>query len=116
MTRLRIALLPHVFVAGHRSPPPHPPLITARDLRTAIAANAALMTFAGDDDATRAPAQATSFSAPAAGAASERAIVGAVSASERATAGAPPVSASDRAAAAAPPVSAPGHPGRDRAA
>jgi hypothetical protein len=54
MRRLRIALLPHVFVSGHRQASPRPAYITARELRAAIAANAALMTFAGDDDATRA--------------------------------------------------------------
>ncbi len=65
MTRLRIALLPHVFVSGRRPAPPRPAYITARDLRAAIAANAALMTFAGDGDATRAAAGPTAFTAPA---------------------------------------------------
>ena len=65
MTRLRLALLPHVFVSGHRPAPPRPAYITARDLRAAIAANAALMTFAGDDDATRAPGGHDPFVAPA---------------------------------------------------
>ena len=43
-------------------------LITARDLRAAAAANAALMTFAGADEATRAPAGDDPFAAPAAAA------------------------------------------------
>jgi hypothetical protein len=45
----RLALLPHVFVSGARLLPPRPAYITARDLRVAIAANAALMTFAGTE-------------------------------------------------------------------
>ena len=45
----RLALLPHVFVSGHRPVPARPAYITARDLRAAIAANAALMTFAGTE-------------------------------------------------------------------
>ena len=65
MTRLRLALLPHVFVAGHRQVPPRPAYISARDLRAAIAANAALMTFAGDDDATRAPSGHDAFATSA---------------------------------------------------
>jgi hypothetical protein len=61
----RLALLPHVFVSGHRQAPPPAAHFTARDLRAAIAANAALMTFAGDDDATRAPGGHDPFAAPA---------------------------------------------------
>jgi hypothetical protein len=51
----RVALLPHVFVAGHRSPPPFAAYVSGRTLRAAVVANAALITFAGDDGATRAP-------------------------------------------------------------
>ena len=63
MTRLR--LLPHVFVAGHRPPPRPIAYISGRALRAAIAANAALMTFAGDEAATRAPADAAGLGVPA---------------------------------------------------
>jgi hypothetical protein len=65
MMRLRLAVLPHVFVSGHRPPAPPTAYVTARDLRAAIAANAALMTFAGDDDAMRAPGGHDPFAAPA---------------------------------------------------
>jgi hypothetical protein len=61
----RVALLPHVFLAGRRPAPPPAAYITGRALRAAIAANAALMTFAGDDDATRAPGGHDPFVAPA---------------------------------------------------
>jgi hypothetical protein len=62
----RLALLPHVFLAGRRPAPPPTAYITGRALRAAIAANAALMTFAGDDGATRAgAADDTPFAAPA---------------------------------------------------
>ena len=60
----RFALLPHVFVAGRRPPSPPTAYVSRRTLRAAIAANAALMPFAGDDEATRAPAEAAGFTAP----------------------------------------------------
>ncbi len=72
MSRLRLvasALLPHVFVAGSRRDPAPPPVfITARDLRAAVAANAALMTFASSDEPARAHAGHDPFAAPAAAA------------------------------------------------
>jgi hypothetical protein len=97
MTRLRLALLPHVFVAGHRSLRPPAAYISGRALRAAIAANAALMTFAGDGEATRAPGGHDPFAAPAHA----------------------PAAADALPAAAAPahaPDAAPAHPARDRAA
>ena len=63
MTRLR--LLPHVFVAGHRPPRPVTTYVSGRALRAAIAANAAVMTFAGDDGATRAAGGHDPFTTPA---------------------------------------------------
>jgi hypothetical protein len=51
MTRFRFALLPHVFLSSHRPAPPRPAYFTARDLRAAIAANAALIAFAGAEEA-----------------------------------------------------------------
>jgi hypothetical protein len=94
----RLALLPHVFLSGHRPPAPPTAYVTARALRAAIAANAALGAFAGDDDATRTPAGAAGFSAPASSSAA-------------------PSAAGGHAAPAGPPASAPDHaaPGRDAA-
>jgi hypothetical protein len=62
----RLALLPHVFVSGHRLVPPRRVYITARDLRAAIAANAALMTFAGTETAAAPSAGAEFALGPAA--------------------------------------------------
>jgi hypothetical protein len=58
MRRLRIALLPHVFVSGSRPAPPRAAYITPRDLRAAIAANAALMRFAAIEPPATAPPDA----------------------------------------------------------
>jgi hypothetical protein len=58
MRRLRIALLPHVFVSGRRPAPPRAAYITPRDLRAAIAANAALMRFAAIEPPATAPPDA----------------------------------------------------------
>jgi hypothetical protein len=99
MTRVR--LLPHVFVAGHRRLPPPAAYISGRALRAAIAANAALMTFAGDDDATRAPGGHDPFATPA---------------HAPGTAGAAAPNATPVHAPANPPDSAPATPGRDIAA
>ena len=87
MSRLR--LLPHVFVAGHRPPRPATTYASGRKLRAAIAANAALMTFAGDDAATRAPGGHDPFTT---------------------------VASAPNAAPAAPDHAAPANPGRERAA
>jgi len=87
MSRLR--LLPHVFVAGHRPPRPATTYVSGRALRAVIAANAALMTFAGDEDAIRAPGGHDPFTTPA---------------------------SAPNAAPAAPDHAAPANPGRERAA
>jgi hypothetical protein len=63
----RLSLLPHVFVAGGHPSARPTAYISARALRAAIAANAALMTFAGDDEAMRAPGGHDPFATPAAG-------------------------------------------------
>jgi hypothetical protein len=113
----RLALLPHVFVAGHRQAPPPTAYITGRALRAAIAANAAVMTFAGDDEAMRAPGGHDPFAAPA-NAPSDHAAPANAPSDHAAPANAPsdhaaPVAARDH---AEPPTSAPANPGRDRAA
>ncbi len=131
------ALLPRVFVAGsRRDSAPTPVLITARDLRAAVAANAALITFAGADEATRALAGDDPFAAPAAPAAAARSAgatpaaaaamppaAAATSAGASPAAAASPPAASPAAAAASPPAASPGaapddplSPGRELAA
>jgi hypothetical protein len=117
----RVALLPHVFVAGHRQAPPPTAYVTGRALRAAIAANAALMTFAGDDDATRALGGHDPFAAPAhAPDAAAAAAPPDAAPAHAAPAHAAPAHAADAAPAdaapAQPPNSAPDRAGRDRAA
>jgi len=69
---MRLALLPHVFVAGGHPAARPTAYVGGRILRAAIAANAALMTFAGDEEATRAPGGHDPFAAAAAAPAQQR--------------------------------------------